>query len=92
MNSVKKDFIDLLCFGGVFLQGFDTLNWKYLNDLKAALELKLDIVNDLRNLSFTNNINLLFGYIEKENDNIYSLCLFIEKGKIICNYRRISIG
>ncbi len=37
-------------------------------------------------------IDVLFGYIEKENDLLYSSCALISGGKLHYNYRRISIG
>ena len=37
-------------------------------------------------------MSLLAGYIEKEDDKIYSSCVVISNGRIIHNYRRISKG
>ena len=32
--------VDLLCFGEAFLQGFDSLDWKYETDKKTAVAMK----------------------------------------------------
>lgn len=37
-------------------------------------------------------LDILFGYLEKCDESLYSSCVVIEKGKILYNYRRISKG
>jgi len=39
-----------------------------------------------------NNIDLSFGYLEIDDDNLYSSYAIIIDGKLTYNYRRISIG
>ncbi len=84
--------IDLLCFGESFLQGFDSLHWDYKYDRQVAIPSDSPIIQKLCNMTVQYGIDLLFGYIEKGEDSIYSSCAFIEKGKVIHNYRRISKG
>ena len=36
------------------------------------------------------NVDLLFGYLEKEGEYLYSSSPFIENSKLVYNYRRIS--
>lgn len=84
--------VDLLCFGEAFLQGFDSLNWDYENDKLIAVSTDSDIMRQLCNLTLRYRVDLLLGYIEACGDTIYSSCAVIEKGKLICNYRRISRG
>ena len=87
-----KDKVDLLCFGESFLQGFDCLSWNYDIDKRMAINQNSSTMNKLKDLTLTYNVDLLFGYIEEDQDVLYSSCALIEKGEIIHNYRRISTG
>ncbi len=82
----------LLCFGETFLQGFDALNWAYEHDKDIAVTQDSDIIRELRAMTVQYGIDLLFGYIEREDDRIYSSCMLIAGGEIAHNYRRISVG
>ena len=84
--------LDLLCFGEAYLQGFDSLCWDYAVDREMALEMKSEIVCQLRRWSKKYGVALLTGYIEKENECLYSSCIVIEDGEILHNYRRITKG
>ena len=46
----------------------------------------------IRNKSKEIGIDLLFGFIEKDGDKIYSSCALIENGALSHLYRRISKG
>ena len=83
---------DLLCFGESFLQGFDALSGNYDDDKDIAVSINSQIIDTICNWSKELNISVMFGYFEKDNDIIYSSCVVISEGKIIHNYRRISIG
>ena len=37
-------------------------------------------------------IDLLFGYVEREGDSLYSSCALMQKGQLLYNYRRVSQG
>lgn len=91
MNS-SQGKVDFLCFGESFLQGFDALNWNYEHDRQIAISNKSPIIQKLCSMTIQYGVDLLFGYIEKYDDSIYSSCAFIEKGKVAHNYRRISKG
>lgn len=84
--------VDLLCFGEAYLQGFDSLCWDYTIDKKMALELNSESICQLCEWSKAYGTALLTGYIEKEKEWLYSSCVVIEDGKILCNYRRITKG
>lgn len=90
--KAARGAVDLLCFGEAFLQGFDSLCWNYENDRDVAVSSDSKIMQQLCDLTVQWGTDLLFGYIEKENDSIYSSCAVIVKGKLIHNYRRISKG
>lgn len=84
--------VDLLCFGEAFLQGFDSLDWNYETDKDMAITQDSVVMQKLCSLALQYGTDLLFGYIEKEGEILYSSCAVIEKGKLIHNYRRISKG
>lgn len=92
MLEAKQKGCRLVCFGEAFLQGFDALKWRYEEDINIALPIGGKEIFALKEQSAKLDIDLLAGYIEREGKNIYSSCLFIEKGKLLHNYRRISKG
>ena len=81
---------DLLCFGETFLQGFDSLVWNYETDKNMAITQDSLQMRKLCDLTLRYGTDLLFGYIEKEGESLYSSCAVIEQGRLIHNYRRIS--
>ena len=84
--------VDLLCFGEAFLQGFDSMCWKYETDQEMAVAQDSETMDKLRGLTVQYGTALLFGYIEKEGDVLYSSCIVLAEGKTVYNYRRISQG
>ena len=84
--------IDMLCFGETFLQGFDAFDWNYEHDKDIAINKDSDVMKNFEQLSLDNNIDLAFGYLEKENEDLYSSYAIIIDGKLAYNYRRITIG
>ena len=83
---------DLLCFGEAFLQGFDSLCWEYEKDRHMAVEQSSETILHLRKLTERYGQALLTGYIEKEQDRLYSSCIVLAGGEIVHNYRRVSRG
>ena len=83
---------ELLCFGEAFVQGFDSLSWDFETDKEIALDRGSETIETLCRWTKTYNVALLTGYIEREDDRIYSSCIVIEDGRILHNYRRISAG
>lgn len=84
--------IDILCFGEAFLQGFDVFNWNYEHDKVIAISKDSATMKRLEQISKDYNIDLAFGYLEKENEDLYSSYAIIINGKLTYNYRRISLG
>lgn len=84
--------IDILCFGEAFLQGFDAFNWNYDNDKNIAISKDSNIMKKLEQMSKDYNIDLAFGYLEIDNEDLYSSYAIIIDGKLTYNYRRITIG
>jgi|SRR5690554_132980 len=91
MRSLQEK-VSLLCFGEAFLQGFDALSWDYDNDKHIAISVDSEIMQQLCSMTLRYKVDLLFGYIEKCGDSLYSSCAVIENGKLVHNYRRISKG
>ena len=87
-----KNKVDLLCFSEAFIQGFDCLTWDYEIDKEMAISKDSIVFDKLKKWSIEYGIALLTGYIEKDNDDLYSSCVVIDKGEIVYNYRRISTG
>ena len=83
---------DLLCFGEAFLQGFDSLVWKYETDTQTAVSMQSVPIQQIRQWTLQYGVSLLTGYIEKDSDRLYSSCLVLAEGEIVQNYRRISKG
>jgi len=84
--------VELLCFGETFLQGFNALSWEYDTDRNIAVSAGSEIMGRLCGMTLQYGVDLLFGYIEKDGDVVFSSCAVIEKGKLLHNYRRISRG
>lgn len=83
---------DLICFGEAFLQGFDSLCWDYETDKNMAVDMDSPAVRRLAELTVTYGVALMTGYIEKEQNSLYSSCIVMDGGKTVYNYRRISRG
>lgn len=98
LSQIKKAMIenngtsDILCFGETFLQGFVSLCWDFEIDRKIAISQQSQTIKTLCQWTIDYNVGLITGYIEIENEKIYSSCIVIYNGKIIHNYRRISKG
>ncbi len=88
----SKGEVDILCFGEAFLQGFDSLSWDYEKDSSIAITRDSSIMNRICSISYENRVDILIGYIEKDESNIYSSYAVIVNGSIFFNYRRISTG
>ncbi len=84
--------VDLLCFSETFLQGFDALTWSYETDRQVAVAQTDPVIRQLCALTRQYGVDLLFGYVEREEDRLYSSCMVIENGTILHNYRRMSTG
>ena len=83
---------DLVCFGEAYLQGFDCLCWDYHTDKDMAVEIGSEPIRRLCQWTREYGVALITGYIEKERDSLYSSCIALEDGRVLCNYRRISRG
>lgn len=99
IDQVEKMLINnhyenqVLCFGEAFLQGFDALSWDFEEDRKIACSLDSERMQIVMHLAQKYETALLFGWIELDQQTIYSSCALIDpNGKLVSNYRRISKG
>lgn len=63
---------DLILFGESFLQGFDCLTWDYSIDIDIAVSQDSSIIDEIISLCKNNKVAVSFGYIEKDEDKLYS--------------------
>ena len=87
-----KGKADLVCFGEAFLQGFDSLSWKFETDRQMAVTQDSPEIAKLCEWTKQYGVSLSVGYIEHDGEKLYSSYITIVNGGIISNYRRISQG
>ncbi len=92
MKEAKESGAQLVCFGEAFLQGFDAFSWRYENDRETAISVQDEMFQQIEKLTLEYGIDLLFGFLEREEDKLYSSCALIAEGKCRQCYRRVSIG
>jgi len=93
VQKAKEQNVDLVIFGEAYLQGFESLVWKPEIDLAVGIKRQSEKMDMLRNCCKEGNIAIGIGYIEREENKLYSSYLVIDKnGNDIVNYRRISSG
>ena len=93
IQKAKENNVDLVMFGEAYLQGFESLVWKPEIDLATGIKRQSQIMNILRNCCKEKNMAVGIGYIEREENKLYSSYLVIDKnGNEIANYRRMSSG
>jgi N-carbamoylputrescine amidase len=94
INALEKfSNVDIIVFGESFLQGFDSLKFNYNEDIKIAVSIDSDTIDEIKCACKQYNIAVSFGFFENFEKNIYSSQITIgSKGNIINIYRRVSIG
>ena len=90
--SIYAGKLDLICFGESFLQGFDSLSWDYEIDKEIAVTQDSNEIKRICRWSKEYDVAILIGYMEHDDDAIYSSCAFINDGCVEENYRRMSVG
>lgn len=92
MEEAAGRGVDLICFGEAYLQGFDCLKWDYAADRTMAVTRESGEISRIREASARLGVDVMFGYIEREAETLYSSCMLVERGEITRNYRRMSGG
>jgi len=93
MGNSAEQGVDLICFGEAFLQGPESLLWRYQADSYIAVKQNSMLINKIRQSARENCIGVGFGYMELDDRVIYSSYMVLDKrGDTVCNYRRVSPG
>lgn len=92
MQEAKELGAELVCFGESFLQGFACMDCDYETDKKMAVTLDSPEFLKLRELTEEIGIDVLFGFIERDGEVLYSSCALLGNGELLHLYRRISEG
>lgn len=92
MREAAGKGAQLVCFGEAFLQGFDCLNWNYEADRYMAITTDGETFARICRLSEEIGIDVLFGFIEREGETLYSSAALVARGRLHQLYRRISRG
>lgn len=91
-EMARNQGADLLCFGEAFLQGFDAFVWRYDADRKMAVSTDSPCFDRIRGLSRNTGVDLLFGFLERDGEKLYSSCALTVQGELRRLYRRVSRG
>ena len=84
---------DVIVFGESVLQGFDSLCWNYENDKSVAVSLTDAPIQKMREAARENGLAVSFGFIERDEDVLYSSQIFIgADGEIVKVFHRVSVG
>lgn len=89
--GLYRNQCDVLCFGESFLNGYSSLVYDPKEDIDKLPTNDDNHIRLLQVWAHRYQIALSFGYLEKEDDKIYSSYMFIgDEGQIINNYRRLT--
>ena len=91
-RRAKEAGAELCCFGECALQGFNCLDWHFEDDRTVGVSVESDLFRTLCSLSREIGIDLLFGFIEREGESLYSSCALLSGGRLFHLYRRVSRG
>lgn len=92
MQQARDAGARLVCFGEAFLQGFGALTWDFETDQTIAVSVDSEPILRLCKRSAEWGVDVLFGFLEREEDKLYSACALIAEGRLAHVYRRISRG
>ena len=92
MQEAKAQGAQLVCFGEAFLQGFDAFSWEYEKDRAIACSVQDEVFEQLKAETLRIGIDVLFGFLEREGETLYSSCALLGGGEFMQLYRRVSVG
>lgn len=92
IHAAGQEGAELICFGESFLQGFDCLDWEYEKDRETAVSTDSPAFKQVCFLSEETGVDVLFGFVERQGEALYSACALVEKGVLTHCYRRVSQG
>ena len=92
ISLAKEQGAELVCFGEAYLQGFDALTWNFEEDRSMAVSCNSGLFQIIAGWTRDSAIDVLFGFLEREGDTIYSSCALVSGGALVMKYRRVSQG
>jgi len=92
ISLAREQGAELVCFGEAYLQGFDALTWNFEEDRSTAISCSSGLFQIIAGWTRDSGIDVLFGFLEREGDAIYSACALVSGGELVLKYRRISKG
>jgi len=90
--KAKEQGAELVCFGEAYLQGFDALTWEFEEDRTTAASVHSPVFQIIAGWTKDTGVDVMFGFLERDGDTIYSSCALVAGGELIHRYRRISRG
>ena len=91
-REAKAEGAVLCCFGECALQGFNCLTWDYEADRNTGVTIGSTLFVRICRLSREIGVDLLFGFIERDGETLYSSCALIAEGSLLHLFRRVSKG
>ena len=88
--QAKEQRADLVCFGEAYLQGFDALSWKFEADRTTAASVHSPVFQIIAGWTKDTGVDVLFGFLEREGEAIYSACALVAGGVLTHCSRRLS--
>lgn len=92
MDQVGALGADLICCGEMFLRGFNCLTWNFAEASRIACSVRSAPFVRIGRMSREKGIDVLFGFVERDGERLFSSCALVEKGVLTQMYRRISRG
>ena len=92
MDQARGLGAELICFGETFLQGFNCFTWNFAEDSRIACSVHSAPFARIGRMSREKGIDVLFGFVERDGERLFSSCALVEKGVLTQTYRRISRG
>ncbi|MCI6151634.1 MAG: carbon-nitrogen hydrolase family protein [Fusobacterium perfoetens] len=87
IEDVSKKGSNLVIFPELFYTGYFNRRRTFY---ELAEEKNGNLFNKLKDISIKNNISIIMGYPEKEDNIYYNSLMFIDnKGNLLCSYRKL---
>lgn len=92
ISQARDQGAELVCFGEAFLQGFHSLTWDFAADQNMALSCRSALFQIIAGWTMDSGVDVLFGFLERDGETVYSSCALVSGGVLLQRYRRISPG
>lgn len=92
ISQAREQGAELVCFGEAYLQGFHSLTWDFEADQNMALSYRAALFHIIAGWTMDSGMDVLFGFMERDGDQIYSSCALVSGGVLLQLYRRVSPG